>query len=232
MTDVIFLLLIFFMVTSTFVFPTGLEVNLPQSTEQSAVKPMTKVYIDANDSIYASANDEKPQPVTLQELPAFLKLAQQADTTGFIALYADAQVPYGRIVEVLDLGTRSMTKLDVVKALMPDNSDLLAPLGLPAAVTEVSGTLQTEMRQPRYTDLDFNGHVNNTRYLDWCCDALGIDTMRGAYLKHFAVNFDAEVMPMQQIRTELRRLGDDFSYCGFEGDKRHFDVGGLLARQN
>ena len=54
-----------------------------------------------------------------------------------------------------------MTKLDVVKALMPDNSDLLAPLGLPAAVTEVSGTLQTEMRQPRYTDLDFNGHVNN-----------------------------------------------------------------------
>ena len=53
--------------------------------------------------------------------------------------------------------------------------------------------------------------------------------MRGAYLKHFAVNFDAEVMPMQQIRTELRRLGNDFSYCGFEGDKRHFDVGGLLA---
>ena len=34
---------------------------------------------------------------------------------------------------LLDLGTRSMTKLDVVKALMPDNSDLLAPLGLPAA---------------------------------------------------------------------------------------------------
>ncbi|MDE6099831.1 MAG: biopolymer transporter ExbD, partial [Paramuribaculum sp.] len=30
MTDVIFLLLIFFMVTSTFVFPTALEVNLPQ----------------------------------------------------------------------------------------------------------------------------------------------------------------------------------------------------------
>lgn len=32
MTDVIFLLLIFFMITSTFVFPTALEVNLPQST--------------------------------------------------------------------------------------------------------------------------------------------------------------------------------------------------------
>ena len=119
MTDVIFLLLIFFMVTSTFVFPTGLEVNLPQSTEQSAVKPMTKVYIDANDSIYASANDEKPQPVTLQELPAFLKLAQQADTTGFIALYADAQVPYGRIVEVLDLGTRNSLRMVLATTPVP-----------------------------------------------------------------------------------------------------------------
>jgi biopolymer transport protein ExbD len=43
MTDVIFLLLIFFMVTSTFVFPTALQVNLPQSTEQTSVKPGTRV---------------------------------------------------------------------------------------------------------------------------------------------------------------------------------------------
>ena len=74
MTDVIFLLLIFFMVTSTFVFPTGLEVNLPQGTEQSAIKPVTRVYIDANDSIFASTADEKPQPVTLSTLPVFLKM--------------------------------------------------------------------------------------------------------------------------------------------------------------
>ena len=46
MTDVIFLLLIFFMVTSTLVFPTALEVNLPQSSEQTAIKPGTRVYID------------------------------------------------------------------------------------------------------------------------------------------------------------------------------------------
>ncbi len=46
MTDVIFLLLIFFMVTSTFVFPTALEINLPQSSEQTALKPSTRLYID------------------------------------------------------------------------------------------------------------------------------------------------------------------------------------------
>ena len=54
MTDVIFLLLIFFMVTSTFVFPSALEVNLPQSTTQTALKPGTRVYIDKNQNIFAS----------------------------------------------------------------------------------------------------------------------------------------------------------------------------------
>ena len=41
MTDVIFLLLIFFMVTSTLVFPTALDVNLPQSGEPRSTSPPT-----------------------------------------------------------------------------------------------------------------------------------------------------------------------------------------------
>ena len=43
MTDVIFLLLIFFMVTSTFVYPSALEVDLPQSSQQTALKPGTRI---------------------------------------------------------------------------------------------------------------------------------------------------------------------------------------------
>lgn len=121
MTDVIFLLLIFFMVTSTFVFPTGLEVTLPQSTEQSALKPVTRVYIDAERNIYASTGDEQPQPVEIDALPTFLELAQKQDTTGFIALYADENVPYGRIVEVLNTGAAHNLKM--VLATKPVRSD-------------------------------------------------------------------------------------------------------------
>lgn len=111
MTDVIFLLLIFFMVTSTFVFPTGLEVTLPQSTEQSAVKPGTRVYIDAEKNLFASTGDEQPQPLQLDALVTFLQLAQQQDSTGFIALYADETVPYGRIVEVINAGASNNLKM-------------------------------------------------------------------------------------------------------------------------
>lgn len=37
-------------------------------------------------------------------------------------------------------------------------------------------------RAPQYSDFDVNGHVNNTKYLAWLCDALGFDALRGAYI--------------------------------------------------
>lgn len=111
MTDVIFLLLIFFMVTSTFVFPTGLELTLPQSTEQSAIKPNTRVYIDEEEKLFASTGDEQPQPVEMEALVTFLNLAHQQDSAGFIALYADEKVPYGKIVEVLSLGAANNLRM-------------------------------------------------------------------------------------------------------------------------
>lgn len=111
MTDVIFLLLIFFMITSTFVFPTALEVNLPQSSVQTALKPGTRVFIDKDSNLYASFGDEEPAPVSADALLAFLQLAQQNEPEGFIAIYADEEVPYGKIVEVLDLGSRNNLKM-------------------------------------------------------------------------------------------------------------------------
>lgn len=137
----------------------------------------------------------------------------------------------GTLWALLDIHTRKMAAPDSVKKLMPDNSDLLAPLGLPATVTEVSGTLETEDFLPAYTDLDVNMHVNNTRYMDWCCNALGIDTMRTSFLARFAVNYDTELRPGQQVHAELRRLGNDFSFCGFHDGLRHFDIGGTLAER-
>lgn len=137
MTDVIFLLLIFFMVTSTFVFPTGLEVTLPQSTEQSAVKPSTRVYIDAEENIFASAGDEQPQPLQIDALVTFLQLAQQQDSTGFIALYADEKVPYGRSVEVLNAGASNNLKM--VLATKPVSN----PDGLPGSASRAAMPVAT-----------------------------------------------------------------------------------------
>lgn len=134
----------------------------------------------------------------------------------------------GTLWALLDLNSRKMARPDTVLKLMPDNSDLLAPLGLPATVAEVSGTLETSSITPVYTDLDMNGHVNNVKYMDWCCNALGVEVMRNKCIRKFDLNYNLEVRPGQTLRTELRTLGEHFSFSGFDGDQRHFDVGGVL----
>lgn len=129
---------------------------------------------------------------------------------------------------LLDVTERRMARPDPVLARMPDNSDLIPPLGVPSTVSECSGEPATFHYSPVYTDLDMNGHVNNTRYMDWCCNALGTDTLSTFELNGFAINFNQEVLPHQQLRSELRRDGENFSFSGFVGDARHFDVGGSL----
>ena len=119
MSDVIFLLLIFFMVTSTFVFPNALEVNLPQSSQQTALKPGTRVYIDKELNMYAAQGDAEPERIAEADLIGFLQIAQQQSPDLFIALYADEKVPYGKIVEVLDKGARASLKM--VLATKPSN---------------------------------------------------------------------------------------------------------------
>jgi biopolymer transport protein ExbD len=80
MTDIIFLLLIFFMVTSTFVFPSALEVNLPQSSEQTAIKPSTRIYVDKSLNMYATQTNDIGEtdlmpiaPEQLEELQIAIK---------------------------------------------------------------------------------------------------------------------------------------------------------------
>ncbi len=118
MTDVIFLLLIFFMVTSTIIFPAAIDVNLPQSSEQTSTKPVTEVYIDASDNLYlvADRNDSTgmlntPKPVSFEVLEVELTGIQRADSTRAIALYADSVVDYGKVVRVLDMAARNKMKM-------------------------------------------------------------------------------------------------------------------------
>ena len=116
MTDVIFLLLIFFMVTSTFVFPNALEVNLPESAGQTALTPAARIYVDTQGrtaTMYGESSDWQLIENDHQ-LKAFLHDVndQNLDSVpSFIGLYADKEVPYGRIVELLNLGSENGVKV-------------------------------------------------------------------------------------------------------------------------
>ena len=69
MTDIIFLLLIFFMITSTMVSPNAIKVLLPQGRQQTSAKPLTRVIIDKNLNFYTAFGNEDEMPIDLEELP-------------------------------------------------------------------------------------------------------------------------------------------------------------------
>ncbi len=111
MTDVIFLLLIFFMITSTVVSPNAIKVLLPQGKQQTSAKPLTRVIIDKELNVYAAFGNEKEQPLLLQELPAFLQACAAREPEMYVTLYADETVPYREIVKVLNIANENQFKM-------------------------------------------------------------------------------------------------------------------------
>lgn len=120
MTDVIFLLLVFFLVTSTFVFPTALDINLPQGTTQTPAKPTTRVFIDAEGEYFVSYNEGEPQAVSPEGLVPMLTTIKAQDPESGIAVYADVDVAYGKVVEVLNLGAANSLKMVLATKPAPD----------------------------------------------------------------------------------------------------------------
>jgi biopolymer transport protein ExbD len=107
MTDVIFLLLIFFMVTSTVVIPNAIKVTLPQAQKQTAAKPLTRVTIDAN----LAFGKQKEVQVSFDEITPFLQDSYAKEPEMFVALYADETVPYKEIVKILNIANENKFKM-------------------------------------------------------------------------------------------------------------------------
>ncbi len=121
MTDVIFLLLIFFMITSTVVSPNAIKVLLPQGKQQTSAKPLTRVIIDKDLNYYGAFGNEKEQKIVLEELTPFLQGCAQREPEMFVALYADESVPYREIVRILNIANENHFKM--VLATRPPEMD-------------------------------------------------------------------------------------------------------------
>ncbi len=95
--DIVFLLLIFFMLTSSFVFQQGIKVHLPKTvTADVAQKENVVITVAQQGHLYLGSH-----VVTLQELRKKLSHAQQIHRP--VLIRADRKAALGRVVEVWDL---------------------------------------------------------------------------------------------------------------------------------
>lgn len=129
----------------------------------------------------------------------------------------------------IDINDRRIVKNEVVAERVPGNTELGYAAGMPATVRPLGGEAVYGVIEPRYTDLDVNRHVNNTKYLDWCCNALGVDVMDKSVILAFDVNYDSEITPGCSVDTELSIAENRFSFIGTSDGKRRFSIAGTLA---
>ncbi len=112
MTDIIFLLLLFFIIASTMSSPNDIKINLPQSKASSATKSViAKVSIDAAGNYSLAVGNDQPIAVAPEALEAQIMSLVAQDSTTYIALHADQEIAYKEVVKVLDIANQHKLKL-------------------------------------------------------------------------------------------------------------------------
>tara|TARA_R110002012_G_scaffold16968_3_gene64821 strand:- start:145340 stop:145729 length:390 start_codon:yes stop_codon:yes gene_type:complete len=108
MTDIIFLLLIFFMLTSSFITPSGLPVNLPSSKSTNIV--MQKVSVTITKDMLYFVNDKR---VAVSDLETAIKRELRNADEGVVVLHIDKSVPTEHLVKVAGIAASLKAKVSI-----------------------------------------------------------------------------------------------------------------------
>ena len=106
MTDIVFLLLIFFMITSTLIAPNALKLLLPQSKHQTTANPITTVSITRDAQFYIET-----RRVSISELENELYKRLKDEPEPTVSLHVDENVPMKEVVKVMNIAKDNRYKL-------------------------------------------------------------------------------------------------------------------------
>ena len=113
MTDIVFLLLIFFMLTSTLVSPNALKLLLPSSKAKTLEKQTISISITKDIQFYINEN-----PVLENTIEQDLKLIINNEQEPAIILHTDKSVAIEHVVKIMDIAYRN--KYKIVLATTPN----------------------------------------------------------------------------------------------------------------
>ncbi len=109
MTDIVFLLLIFFMVTSTMIAPNALKLLLPKSGSQVEQKAITSISIKHIGDRFDYAVETTKMP--FEQVESVLKAKLSGEDIPTVALHADKSVPLEELVKIMNLAKKNKYKL-------------------------------------------------------------------------------------------------------------------------
>ena len=102
MSDLVFLLLIFFMLTSTLVAPNAIKLMLPSSNSKTMAKQTVTVYINDEERYFVQKDKREMEVTDLSQLSSLIANELMDDETGTVVLRADKNIAVQHIVNVID----------------------------------------------------------------------------------------------------------------------------------
>ena len=122
MSDLVFLLLIFFMITSTLIAPNAIKLLLPQSESRTIAKQTVTVYIDDNQQ-YSMEIGRKTVVVSASDLVENIEMALAGVGEGSVVLRSDHNASIQLVVNIYDvvdqINKKHNTKHKVILATKP-----------------------------------------------------------------------------------------------------------------
>ena len=145
-------------------------------------------------------------------------------------LFVDGK-PVGQAVStwvLADSTTHRLIRMDSVPELRDTHGGAGLEKGITLSRLRLPEGMQTvEQRRLHYSETDMNGHVNNTRYADFACDALRLEQLRdGAFVREARIGFLAECRPGEVLDLAARWQGETGFVRGVGPDGRpRFEAG-------
>ena len=100
--DVVFLLLIFFMVSTTFTKETHLSIDLPEASGEGSADAVEMIEILINESGEYTINAQRLVDRKLGTLKSAIQRVSEGDTSLPMVITADAQTPHQAVVRAMD----------------------------------------------------------------------------------------------------------------------------------
>lgn len=113
---------------------------------------------------------------------------------------------------LMNVDTRSIVKPADCNIMYPDTSTIEAPLQMPKKIFINDDADIVVPRNPVYSDFDYNGHVNNARYLEWVCDLFPPEHYKENALKTIDIRYMQEVRSKDEVILRLIKKEDESAF--------------------
>lgn len=119
---------------------------------------------------------------------------------------------------IMDINTRRLKRSDLIGLRYPEKITERAIPGKPAKLNAVEQPEEVYTKVIGYSDIDFNGHLNNSKYVDYMMDSFPLEVHQSRTIQSIDIQFHNEALPGDAIT--LYKAGVDENFVYIEGKRK------------